>query len=206
VSSAEFFERLGAVPDVSWRARAEPDPRFVGARPVPRPAETAYEGAPQVRWLDVHGSPLAEEWAWRDSPVQLLTERFHELAPAAQLELALAALEVPGSRADYDEALGHAERAAQLQDPPDFALLEELLWAHSKLALGDPAACADRYGQLERVGEPIIALSRLYQREGFLREAAAVEMLLEQLPEQARPRYLGDPRPQMLLEALQELA
>ncbi len=31
-------------------------------------------------------------------------------------------------------------------------------------------------------------------------------MLLKQLPEQARPRYLGDPRPQMLLEALQELA
>ncbi len=65
-----------------------------------------------MRWLDVHGSPLAEEWAWRDSRVELLTERFHELAPAAQLQLALAALEVPGSRADYDEALGHAERAA----------------------------------------------------------------------------------------------
>jgi hypothetical protein len=205
VSTVESFEGLGAVPDVSWRSRARPDPRFAGARPVPRSAEKAYEGGPQVRWLDVHGRPLAEEWAWRDSPVQLLTESFYELAPQAQLELALAALEVPGTRADYDEALGYAERTAHLQDPPDFALLEELLWAHAKLVLGDPAACVARYGQLERAGEPLIALSRLYQCEGFLGEAAAVEMLLEQLPEEARPRYLRDARPQALLEALRGL-
>ncbi len=206
MSAVESFERLGAVPDVSWLARAQPDPRFVGARPVPRIAEKASEGVPQIRWLDMHGSPLAEEWVWRDSPVQLLIERFYELAPRAQLELALAALEVPGRRADYNEALGYAERAAQLQDPPDFELLEELLWAHANLVLGDPAACVDRYGQLDRAGEPLIALSRLYQREGFLLEAAAVEMLLEQLPQEARPRYLGDPLPASLLEALRELA
>jgi hypothetical protein len=205
VSAVEFFERLGAVPDVSWRARGQPDSRFAGARPVPR--TPAYEGGSQVRWLDVHGRPLAEEWDWRDSPVRLLTERFYELAPRAQLELALAALEVPGTRADYNEALGYAEQASRLQDPPDFEVLEELLWAHANLVLGDPAACVDRYGNLDRVGDPVIALSRLYLLEGFLLEAAAVEMLLEQLPEEAVARYyLGDARPQGLLEALRELA
>jgi hypothetical protein len=205
VSELESFERLGVVPDVSWRARGDPDPRFAGARPVPRSPEPAYEGAPQVRWLDRHGAPLAEEWAWRDSPVQLLMEGFYELAPRAQMELALIALEQPGTRADYDEALGYAERSAQLVDPPDFALLEELLTAHVSLALGDPEALVARHGQLERAGEPLLALSRLYQAEGFLREAAAIDVLLDELPEEARPRYVREAEPRALIEALQEL-
>ncbi len=199
----EWFQRLGDVPGVTWQPRAEADPRLIDARPVAR--EKRFEGDSGVGWVDAQGQPLADEWAWRGSPVALATEGYFEAPAAQRLTLALAALEVPGTRAEFSEALGYAQRAIEQQARPDYALLESLLRAHVQLVLADPAGAVGEEGGLDRAGEPLVLLLNLYQREGFLREAAEVEGLLSGLPAEARPRYLAEPGPAALIEALEEL-
>lgn len=197
-----WFEELGAVPGVVWERRVELEARFVGAHPVPQ--ARPYPDGPQVRWVDVHGRPLADEWTYRDSPVQLLLEGLYETTVTRQLALVLQALEAPGLASDYAEALGRARQVAQALE--DFGLLEAILHAHVALVLAGPEAAAGGHERLDRVAAPFAALLNLYQREGFLLEAVKVEELLERLPAEARPRYLSEPGPGQLLEALRELA
>jgi hypothetical protein len=199
----EWFERLGDVPGVTWQPRGEAEPRLTGARPVAR--EKRFEGDSGVGWVDARGQPLADEWAWRDSPVALATEGYFEAPAEQRLKLALAALDVPGTRAEFGEALGYARQAVEQQARPDYALLESLLWAHVQLVLADPAGAVGERGRLDRACEPLAMLLNLYQREGFLREAAEVERLMSRLPPEARPRYLAEPGPTALIEALGEL-
>jgi hypothetical protein len=157
-----------------------------------------------VRWVDVRGRPLADEWTYRDSPVQLLLEGFYEAEVTRQLALVLQALEAPGMASDYAEALGRAQEVAQTL--ADFGLLELILHAHVALVLVDPEAAAGGHERLDHVAAPFVALLNLYQREGFLLEAVKVEALLDRLPAGAQPRYLSEPGPGQMVEALRELA
>ena len=199
----QWFTRLGEVPGVLWKSLAEPEPRFRGARPVSR--EDRSPGGPQLRWLDSQGRPLADEWTYRDSPVHLLLQDFYIAVPARQLEMALQALEVPGTPEDYGVALLFARRAAQSQDPPDFSLLEQLLVAHIALVLADPQAAIGEGRPLEQARWPFTELVNLYRREGFLLEAAEIQMLLTRIAQEARPGHLTEAGPQQLLDALREM-
>ncbi|TMK99475.1 MAG: hypothetical protein E6G34_02735 [Actinobacteria bacterium] len=199
----EWFERLGDVPGITWQPRAEADSRLIGARPVVR--EKRVEGDSGIGWVDAQGQPLADEWVWRDSPVTLAIEGYFEAPAERRLRLALAALEVPGTRADFSEALGYAQQAVEQQARPDYTLLESLLSAHVQLVLADPSGVVGERRQLDRAGQPLALLLNLYQREGFLREAAGVERLLSSLPAEMRPRYLAEPGPAALIDALEEL-
>jgi hypothetical protein len=174
-----------------WKPLAESKPRFRNARPIPRASR--YPGDLPLRWVDSHGRPLADEWTYRDSPVQRLLaevrgqlvsldreamledQDVYDVPPEQQLELALQALEVPGTPEDYGEALRYARQAAQSQEPPDFSLLEELLRAHIALVLADPEAATGERRPLDQASEPFAALLNLYTREGFLLEAAEVQ-------------------------------
>jgi hypothetical protein len=199
----EWFKRLGDVPGVTWQARAAADARLVGARPVAR--EKRFDGDSGVGWVDARGQPLADEWTWRDSPTALTLESYFEAAAEQRLMLALAALEVPGTRAEFSEALGYAQQAVEQQARPDYGLLESLLRAHVQLVLADTAGTVGDRGPLDRTAEPLVRLLNLYQREGFLREAAEIERLLSGLPDEMRPRYVVEPTPSALIEALEEL-
>ena len=198
----EWFKRLGDVPGVSWQPRASADPHLVGAYPVAR--ERRFEGDADIRWVDSEGQPLADEWSWRDSPVALTTRGYLDAEAEERVTHALGALEVPGTRADFHQALWYARGATERQDRPDFTLLEALLLAHVHLVLADPTGAVGGHERLESAGEPFARLLNLYKREGFLREAAQVERLAMQLPPEARPRYLIEPGPAALIEALRE--
>lgn len=209
----EWFRRFAEIPGIEWQPQfaIESDSRLAGARPVTTPARDRFEGGPTYRWVDASGQPIADRFGLRDSPIAVVTSGSYEQPPERQLELALVALELPGTRHEYGEALDQGERAIQYGGLQRFDILEALLRAHVSLMLLGPRAAltspwSDYDPPLERAGEPFIQLMSLYQKEGFLREAAAVEGWIESLPGEARPRFIPEPRPSEVVEALRGIS
>jgi hypothetical protein len=198
----EWYPRLGDVPGVTWQKRAEADPRLSGAYAVA--VIKRFDGDLGIRWVDAGGEPLGDEWA-DESPTSLATRGYFDAPPKERLSLALAALEVPGTRADFFETLSYAQRAVEQQTAPDFELLEALLQASIQLVLRDPLAAAGGHEPLDRVGLPLVDLLTLYRREGFLLEAADVDRQIHEMPEEVRPRFIAGSAPLTLLDALEEL-
>jgi hypothetical protein len=209
----EWFRRFAEIPGIEWQPplAIQVDSRLAGARPVTIPARDRYEGGPMYRWVDASGQPITDRVALHDSPTEVLTSGSYDQPPERQLELALGALELPGTRYEYAQALGAAERAIQYGGLQRLDALEALLRAHISLMLAGPRAAltspwSDYETPLERAGEPFVQLMSLYQKEGFLREAAVVEGWIESLPGEAKPRFIPEPRPSEVVEALRGLA
>lgn len=209
----EWFRRFADVPGIEWAPllAIQVDARLAGARPIPIDRRERYEGGPAYRWVDASGKPITDHFALCDSPTEVLTSGLYEQPPERQLELALTAVELPGTRYDYAQALGHGERVIRYEGVQRFDVLETLLRAHISLMLNGPEAAltsprSSFDPQLERAGDPFVQLMSLYQGEGFLREAAGVERLIELLPAEARPRHIPEPRPSEIVEALRSLA
>lgn len=211
-ADVEWYASLADVPGVDWSPPfpVAVDERLARARPVPTPSDERYAGGPSHRWVDERGQPIAEPYALDDSPAALLVSRLYDETPERQLERALIALAHPGGRHDYAQALSRAEHTIRFEGVLRFDVLETVLRGHVSLVLAAPAAAlappwATYETPLERAAEPVVALMSLYQGEGFLREAMAVERLLDLLPEDARPRYVPEPRPRELADALRRL-
>jgi hypothetical protein len=208
----EWFHSLAEVPGVEWLPPTEVtlDERLASAHPVPTDRRERHPGVPTHRWVDGAGRPIGAPYALNNSPAAVITERLYEVPPDRRLEVSLVALAHPGTRHDYANILGGAWQVILYKGVERFDLLELVLRAHVSLMLAGPRAALsepwDEYETpLERASEPFIALISLYQREGFLREAIAVEQLLDRLPEGAKPRYMPEPRPSELIAAMREL-
>jgi hypothetical protein len=213
VPDVEWFPRFADVPGINWVAplHVAVDQRLASAHPVAIDTRDTFEGGPTYRWVDASGRAIAEPFAFHDSPTAIVTEQIHEKRPQRQLELALTALELPGTRYDYSQALEHGERVIQYEGLQLFDVLSILLRGHIALMLAGPTVAlappwSDCNPPLERASEPFVTLMSLYRREGFLREAIDVERLIDVLPPEARPRYMPEPRPTEIAEALRGLA
>lgn len=211
IADVEWFRSFGEVPGIDWAAPFEVkiDERLANARPVALDPHEIYDGGPTYRWVDRKGEPIGEPYAF-DSPAGLIRRRSYEERPERQLELSVVALAHPGMRYDYAEALADGERVIQFEGLDRCDVLEGLLQAHVSLMLAGPGEALARplrgyEPPLDRASDPFMALISLYQREGFLREAIGVERLLEVLPADARPRYMPEPRPSEIAEALRRL-
>lgn len=211
-AEVEWFRSFAEIPGIEWVSPVDVaiDPNLGAAHPVAVDPDDTWEGGPTFRWVDGAGQPVGGPYGYRDSPVAVVTEGLYDEPPARQLKLSLTSLAYPGTRYDYAQALSAAERAVQSEGVARFDVLDVVLQGHIGLMLAGPrealaAPWSDYEIPMERASDPFIALMTLYQREGFLLEAAGIERLLETLPADAQSRYVPEPRPSEVLAGLRAL-
>jgi hypothetical protein len=216
MSEIEWFKRFSEIPEISWEPPVgiEVDPRWSAARPVVETIESDERTLTIVSWRDPDGNPFADDFTF-GSPAHTAGYAVREGSGTLEvLTIVSTSLSLPGTRRDYYDAMDQAISALfQIDDddPTRIAWIESLAWlAVSLLRTGleetlMPAqkefAQRPIYG---RAAMPYITLLRLYLREGFLREAAAVYDELRKLPQEAR-RWPEDLDPHKVMARLREL-
>lgn len=213
----EWFKRLSEIPAISWESPVEVqvDPVWAAARPEVKTYLDADDPFTVVRWRDAQGDPFADEFT-RGSPAATAGSAIRESGGTLEVLTVLStSLALPGTRRDYFDAIEQATSVLSRiddEDPGRPAWMESLAWlAVSLLRTGVeetlmPAGTgfAQRDNYIASAGAPYGTLIRLYLREGFLHEAAAVHEELKRLPEEAR-RWSQDLDPKELMGALREL-
>ena len=205
-----WFSSLAEVLEVNWSnpEGVVPDPRLAAAHPVSDPDSYSPIG---IAWVGNDGRPIGDGYVRDRSPAELLLDGRYEIEDSNKAILTMChALALPGTRSDYHQALSWLPNVASVPG----AWIESVLRADVQLVLSDPVGTltsprrgdghADR--ELKRASAPVLRLMRLYLNEGFLREAAEVERLLERLPEEARSPYDYAPGPSQVADGLSELA
>jgi len=213
----EWFKRLNEIPGISWEppVEVEVDPTWAAASPMVETYRDADHPFTIVSWRDAQGNPLADEFTF-GSPAEAAGRAIREGGGTLEVLTALSrSLAVPGTRRDYFEAIEQATSVLSRiddEDPGRPAWIESLAWlAVSLLRTGVeetlmPAGTgfAQRDSYIASAGMSYGTLIRLYLREGFLHEAAAVYEELKQLPDEAR-RWSRDLDPNGVMGALREL-
>jgi hypothetical protein len=215
----EWFRTLAAVPGVQWSPpdQVAVEPAWAEARPVVEELGGDERNYTFVEWVDEGGKRLPDEMGY-GSPAQAVASRVYESENTAEvLRMISTALSLPGTRRDYFDAIDRATAALSRLDDENptrgtwieyfCRLAISLLRAGVEKTLipfGTEPHERGRY--LSAAARPYQTLVALYQREGFLREAAAVFAELEQLPSEARERSYPQAEPKQLLAALDELA
>jgi len=213
----EWFRRFGEIPGIAWEppVQVDVDPRWAAARPVVETFPDEDRTFIVVSWRDPQGNPFADEFSF-GSPADVAGRAIRESGGIVEVLTSLSrSLSLPGTRRDYFDAIEHAISALSRiddEDPARPAWIERLAWlAVSLLRTGveatlmpAEAGLAERDRHVAAAGMPYATLIRLYLREGFLREAAAVYRELEQLPEEAR-RWSRDLDPNETDASLREV-
>lgn len=217
MADLEWFASFSAIPGIEWQRPSEVavGPPWSTARPVVEALGGGESDFTLVRWVDEHGDPLPDGSYW--SPAEIAGRSAWQARSTSEVvRAAVTALSLPGTRRDYFDALEHATSALwpiDDEDPHRASWIEHFAWLGIALLrvdlehavippFTDPKA---RTAYLAAAAQPYWTLIRLYQREGFLREAAAVFVELGRLPEAARERAHVADDPQEVIVALEEL-
>lgn len=213
----EWFMQLSEIPAMSWESpvEVEVDPAWAAARPEVKTYRDADDPFTVVSWRNAQGNTFADEFTL-GSPAATAGRAIREGGGTLEVLTVLSrSLALPGTRRDYFDAIEQATAVLSRiddEDPGRPAWIERLAWlAVSLLRTGVeetllPAGTgfAQRDNYIASAGIPYGILMRLYLREGFLHEAAALYEELKQLPEEAR-RWSQDLDPKELMGALREL-
>jgi hypothetical protein len=184
----EWFPSFDAIPGVTWEPLVPVDRsklRGLDARPRVERREL-YEGRSydSVDWLTPEGGELDDE---SGSPAVLHQRKLdseRELAPRTIAKAISEMLELPGTRSEYHFGMLSAWGAlygARRRDPRAFAWIEALCIADISLMERGPELVftEEHWSDQEDRGYPIVPafdqLSSLYQHEGFLAAAVAIE-------------------------------
>jgi hypothetical protein len=183
----EWFPSFDAIPGVTWESIVPVDRsklRGLDARPRFERREL-YEGRfyDSVEWLTPQGHKFDEE---SGSPAVLHQRRLDsdDLAPRTIAKAISEMLELPGTRSEYHFGMLSAWGAlysARRRDLRAFGWIEHLCIADISLMEQGPELvfAEEHWSDQEDRGYPIVPafdqLSSLYQHEGFLAAAVAIE-------------------------------
>lgn len=211
-----WFPSLSAVPGNQWQPPRdiEVGSPLSTAQPVVEELD-ADEPIAFIQWQDEHGNRLPDDFGF-GSPADSASRGMYEASSTREvLRIVSTALSLPGMKHDYFRVIDSGisglwrqedEDPVRLRMQEDLALLAiALLKTGLEETVVPPFAYHETENYLASAASPYRSLIQLYQKEGFLQEAAAIYADLQELPEETKARAYVESDPSDLLAALEEL-